>query len=140
MFETRRASGGPATLEILNSGRTIHFIDMKPETLAQTAKVPKALRQYPVIFRKNAFDGLDRDVYGRAGPNCFMADASLPEDIAMEIARVWHEYRAEFGKYADFLNFMPNTPYPVGADEDQVHPGVLRAMEELNLPIPEVAY
>ncbi len=140
MFVTHRVSGGPATLEILNSGRQLHFIGMKPKILAQTKKIPGALRQYPIIFKKNAFEGLDRDLYGRAGPNCFLADASLPEDVAMEIARVWYEYRDEFSKYADFMNFMPNTPYPVGADESQVHPGILKFMQEMDLPIPKTTY
>lgn len=139
MMVTPRASGGPATLEILNSGRTLHYIPMQPEILNQTAKIPGALVQHPIVFKKGAFEGLNQDLHGRAGPNCFMGDAAIPDEIIMEIVRVWHEYRAEFGKYADFLNFMPRTPFPIGADVDDVHPGVLRAMETMGLPIPKLA-
>lgn len=139
MMVTPRASGGPATLEILNSGRKIHYIPMPPQVLNRTADIPGAIVQNPILFKKGSFDGLDHDLEGRAGPNCFMGDASIPEDIIMEIVRVWHEYRAEFGKYADFLNFMPRTPYPIGAPENEVHPGVLRAMEKMDLPIPRLA-
>lgn len=56
----------------------------------------------------------------------------------MEIVRVWHEHRKDFARYSDFLNFMPNPPYPVGAEKDEVHPGVLKAMKKLGLPIPQL--
>ncbi|MCJ8501041.1 TAXI family TRAP transporter solute-binding subunit [Desulfatitalea alkaliphila] len=139
MMTTPRASGGPATLEVLNSGRKVHFIPMPPELLGKIRDIPGALVQHPIVFRKNAFEGLDQDLFGRAGPNCFIGDAAIPDDIVMEIVRVWHEHRAEFGKYADFLNYMPRTPYPIGADPEDVHPGVLRFMEEKGLPVPKVA-
>lgn len=138
MLTTSRCAGGPATMEILNSGRQLHYIPMPPEVLDATRNIPGALTQYPIVFKKGAFEGLDRDLYGRAGPNCFMGDASIPDEIIMEIVRVWHEYRPEFARYADFLHFMPKTPYPVGAERDEVHAGVFKAMEKMALPLPRL--
>ena len=138
VFVTPKCAGGPATMEIINSGRTLHFIPMTEQELAVTKKIPGALVQRPIIFKKGAFEGLDRDIMGRAGPNGFLCDASLPDDVVEEIVRVWHDHRADFATYDAMLGFMPRTPYPVGAEPDQVHPAVLKAMQAMGLPIPKM--
>lgn len=133
---TPKCAGGPPAMEIINCGRDLHFIPMTEKALAATKKIPGAFVQFPIIFKKGAFEGLDRDVMGRAGPNGFLCDASLPDDIVIEIVRVWAQHRSDFGKYDAMLNFMPKTPYPIGATENQVHPGVIKAMHEMGLKIP----
>lgn len=138
VFVTPKCAGGPATMEIINSGRTLHFIPMTEQQLAITRKIPGALVQHPIIFKKGAFEGLDQDMMGRAGPNGFLCDASLPDEIVKEIVRVWKTHRADFAKYDAMLGFMPRTPYPVGAAADKVHPAVVAAMQEMGLPIPKM--
>ncbi len=138
LFVTPKCAGGPATMEIINSGRTLHFIPMTLQQLGVTRKIPGAMIQHPIIFKKGAFEGLDRDIMGRAGPNGFLCDVSLPDDIVREIIRVWHTHRADFAKYDAMLGFMPRTPYPVGAQADEVHPGVVKAMQAMGLSIPKM--
>lgn len=138
VFVTPKCAGGPATMEIINSGRKLHFIPMKEKQLAVTKKIPGALVQHPIIFKKGAFEGLDQDIMGRAGPNGFLCDESLPDDIVKEILRVWNTHREDFAKYDAMLGFMPRTPYPVGAEPEDVHPAVISAMEEMDLPIPKM--
>ena len=138
IFVTPKCAGGPATMEITNSGRKLYYIPMTEGQLAATKKIPGALVQHPIIFKKGAFEGLDQDIMGRAGPNGFLCDEALPDEIVKEIVRVWAEHRADFGKYDAMLNFMPKTPYPVGAAEDEVHPAVIKAMEEMGLKIPKM--
>jgi TRAP-type uncharacterized transport system substrate-binding protein len=111
---------------------------MTEQQLGITQKIPGALIQRPIIFKKGAFEGLDQDIMGRAGPNGFLCDASLPEEIVKEIVRVWNVHRADFAKYDAMLGFMPRTPYPVGAEADEVHPAVVSAMQEMGLPIPKM--
>jgi TRAP-type uncharacterized transport system substrate-binding protein len=133
-----KCAGGPATMEIINSGRELHFIPMTRKQLGVTKKIPGALVQHPIVFKKGAFEGLDHDVMGRAGPNGFLCDASLPDEVAAEIVRVWNAHRNDFAKYDAMLGFMPRTPYPVGAEAEEAHPAVVSAMEEMGLPIPNV--
>lgn len=90
------------------------------------------------VFKKGAFEGLDQDIMGRAGPNGFLCDESLPDDVVKEILRVWNTHRDDFAKYDAMLGFMPRTPYPVGAEPEDVHPAVISAMEEMDLPIPKM--
>jgi hypothetical protein len=111
---------------------------MTEQQLGITQKIPGALIQRPIIFKKGAFEGLDQDIMGRAGPNGFLCDASLPEEIVKEIVRVWNVHRADFAKYDAMLGFMPRTPYPVGTRADEVHPAVVSAMQEMGLPIPKM--
>jgi hypothetical protein len=61
----------------------------------------------------------------------------MPDDVAIEIIRVRHEYRKELGKYHAMLKLLPETPYPIGTPKEYVHPGVIKAMKKLGLPIPE---
>ena len=89
VFVTPKCAGGPATMEIINSGRSLHFIPMTEQQLGITKKIPGALVQRPIIFKKGAFEGLNQDIMGRAGPNGFLCDASLPDAIVKEIVRVW---------------------------------------------------
>lgn len=137
MFVTPKCAGGPATMEIINSGRSLHFIPMTEQQLAITRKIPGALVQHPIIFKKGAFEGLDQDIMGRAGPNGFLCDASLPDEIVMEIVRVWKTHRSDFATYDAMLGFMPRTPYPVGAEADEVHPAVVKTMQEMGWPLPK---
>ena len=139
-FVCPKSAGGPATMEIMNSGRKIYFVPMTPSDLAKANKVPGALTQYPILFKKGAFKGLEQDLPGRAGPGAVLCDASLPDDIAEEIVRVWSKHRKDFAKYHAVLNFMPMTPYPLGASADQVHPGTVKAMKQMGLPIPEFKF
>ena len=138
VFVTPKCAGGPATMEIINSGRSLHFIPMTEQQLGITKKIPGALVQRPIIFKKGAFEGLNQDIMGRAGPNGFLCDASLPDAIVKEIVRVWNAHRADFATYDAMLGFMPRTPYPVGAEPNEVHPAVVEAMQEMGLPIPKM--
>jgi uncharacterized protein len=136
-FVSPRAAGGPSSMEILNSGKKVYFVPMDPTVIHRTQKVPGALVQNHILLKKGAFNGLDQDLNGRAGPGAVLCDDSLPDDIAAEIVRVWVKHRKDFAKYHAVLNFMPMTPYPLGAKADQVHPGTVKAMRRMNIRIPE---
>ncbi len=140
MLVTPKVAAGPATMEILNSGKKLYFIPMTPAELARIKKIPGALAQHPILFLKGAFKGLDHNLWGRTGPGAVLCDSSLPDDVAAEIVRVWTKHRKDFARYHAVLNFLPLTPYPLGARPDQVHPGTLKAMKKMGLPIPQLKF
>jgi len=132
---TKMAPSTP-TLELINSGRNLHFVGFDPETFKNSHDFSKDMIAYPVLVKKGAFDGLDQDVWARLSPGIFMGHESMPDDVVREIIRVRHKYRAEMARYHAALAFFPQTPYPVGTPEKWVHPGVKKAMESLNIPMP----
>ncbi len=140
LLVTPRCAGGPASMEILNSGKKLYFIPYSLQTLQKVNSLPGVVTQYPVLFKKGAFKGLDRDVLGRAGPGAVLCDAGLPDAVAAEITRVWSTHRQDFARYHAVLNFLPRTPYPLGARPQEVHPGTLQAMKRMGLPVPQVKF
>ena len=60
----------------------------------------------------------------------------MPDDVVQEIIRVRYEYAEELGKYHAALKMYPKNPYPIGVPEEWIHPGVKKAMQALNIPMP----
>jgi len=91
---------------------------------------------YPILVKKGAVEGLDREIYFRLSVGTIAGDVSMPDNVLQEIIRVRHEYRKELGKYHATLKLLPDNPYPAGIPDKWVHPGVKKAMRNLNIPIP----
>lgn len=127
----------PPTMEILSSGKKLYPLQIDKEWTLKAYDYKKDLITQPALIKKEALPKLlKEDAWCRVGMMCIQADSSLPDDIVKEIVRVRYEYRKEFAKYHAALALWPETPYPIGSPEKYVHPGVVKAMQELNLPIP----
>ena len=73
-------------------------------------------------------------------PRIISGDSAIPAEIIEEIVRVRYEHVEEFGKHHSMLTFFSDTPYPIGSDKDDVHPGVFSAMEKMGLEVPEIGW
>jgi len=64
--------------------------------------------------------------------NAFMADASMPDDVAYEVIKVQYDHYKEWGNYAAHVKFI--TPDTLGfapvSSEDGFHPGALKFLKE----------
>lgn len=127
----------PPTMELLSSGRKYHFLPIEAEWIKKGFDYSKDQEVLPALVKKGAMKGLDQDIPALVGPGVIQCDSSLPDDVVEEIVRVRHEYRKEFAKYHAQLAFLPTTPYPLGTPKEYVHPGVIKAMKKLGIPIPK---
>ena len=124
------------TLEVLGSGRKHLLIGWNPTVVTKSFDFAKDQRIYPVLIKKGALKGLDRDIWGIAALGVYRAPDFLPQDVIQEIIRVRYEYRDELAKYHAAMQFFPKNPYPLGVPEKWIVPGVKKAMENLNIPLP----
>jgi len=127
----------PATMEILNSGRKLSFLSVDRELIEKSYDFSKDPIVTPILIKKGAFKGLDRDIWGRGSLMGLQCDSGMPDDVVEEIIRVRHKYKDNFAKYHASLAGFPDTPYPLGTPEKYVHKGVVPAMKKLGLPIPK---
>lgn len=134
------AAPDPATMELMSAGRKLHLVPIKKAYILKGYDHSKDMAIVPCLVKKGAIKGLDRDIEALAAIGVITCDAALPVEVAEEIVRVRHEFREEFGKYHAALKFFPTTPYPIGTfRKEWVHPGVLKAMEKMSLPIPKTS-
>ncbi|NNL75245.1 MAG: hypothetical protein HKO68_02780 [Desulfobacterales bacterium] len=133
---TKMAPATP-TMELMNSGRKLHFVGYDPEIIKKSYDFSKDMMVYPVLIKKGAYEGIEQDIWGLIAIGLYRAPSFLPDDVVKEIIRVRHEYRDELAKYHAILKFFPENPYPVGVPEKWVIPSVTKAMKELNLSIPK---
>jgi TRAP-type uncharacterized transport system substrate-binding protein len=134
-FICKRLAPLPPEMEIMNSGRDFHVIPFDRETVKKSYDPKRTMMLYPVLIKKGAIKGVNRDVWGLVA-NSFMRSATpLPKEVIKEIIRVRHQYRRELAKYHAMLSFYPENPYPMGIPNSWINPGVKEAVEELGYHI-----
>jgi TRAP-type uncharacterized transport system substrate-binding protein len=125
------------TMQLMDSGRRLYILDWDPKLIEASYDVDKDMALLPLLIKKGACKGIDRDRWGLFSVGQIVGSISMPDHMVLELIRVRHEYREAFGKYHPMLNLLPTSPYPLGVPKDFVHPGVGKAMKKLGLPIPE---
>jgi TRAP-type uncharacterized transport system substrate-binding protein len=125
------------TLELLNSGRKLVLLSWDPEIIKKSYDINKDMSLFPILIKKGAYKGIDRDIWGIGNIAKVIGSASMPDSMVEEMIRVRHRYREKLGKYHPMLELLPESPYPIGTAREYVHPGVEKAMKKLGLPIPQ---
>ena len=125
----------PTTLELLNSGRKLYLLGWDPEIIKNSYDFNKDMALLPILIKKGACKGIDRDMWGRFSLGIVSGFTSIPDKMIQEMIRIRYEYRKELGKYHPMLQLLPESPYPLGVQKEDVHPGVEKAMKKLGLPI-----
>jgi TRAP-type uncharacterized transport system substrate-binding protein len=133
---TKLVPEGP-TLELLDSGRKLYMLGWDPEIIKKSYDFDKDMALHPILIRKDACKGIDRDIWGIGNVAKVIGSVSMPDDMVGEMIGVRHGYRKELAKYHPMLDLLPESPYPLGTPKGYVHPGVEKAMKNLGLPIPE---
>jgi TRAP-type uncharacterized transport system substrate-binding protein len=128
----------PAGMELIGSGKKLNFLPIERKWTEEGFDYSKHVYALPCLIKKGSFKTVEKDFWAQVSPLTVTTIAELPDDIVEEIIRVTHQHHAEFGKIHAMLGFMPENPYPVGAPQHLVHPGVAKAMKNLNLPIPKL--
>ena len=126
---------GP-TLELLDSGRKLYVLGWEPDLIRKSYDFSKDMALLPILIKKGACKGIDRDMWGIGNVAKVIGSVSMPDHMVQEIIRVRHECRKELGKVHPMLELLPESPYPIGTPKAYVHPGVEKAMKNLGLPVP----
>jgi len=128
----------PAAMELIGSGKKLHFLPIEREWTTGGFDYSRDVYVLPCMIKKGSFKTVEKEFWAQVSPLTITSVAELPDDIVAEIIRVVHQHHAEFGKIHAMLGFMPDNPYPVGAPQHLVHPGVVKAMKKLNLSVPKL--
>jgi TRAP-type uncharacterized transport system substrate-binding protein len=131
-------SPSPAAMELIGSGKKLHFLPIERKWTEEGFDYSKDAYLLPCLIKKGSFKTVEKDFWAQVSPLTITALAEMPDDIVEEIIRVAHQHHAEFGKIHAMLGYMPENPYPVGAPQHLVHPGVVKAMKKLNIPVPKL--
>ena len=128
----------PAGMELIGSGKKLNFLPIERQWTQEGFDYSKDVYALPCLIKKGSFKTVEHDFWAQVSPMTITSISALPDDIVEEIIRVAHQHHKEFGKIHAMLGFMPENPYPVGAPQHLVHPGVVKAMKKLNLPVPKL--
>jgi TRAP-type uncharacterized transport system substrate-binding protein len=132
----RKVAPATATMELLNSGKKLHYIDTDPEIIKQSYDFDIDMRVYPVLIKKGAHESIDRDIWARAVMGIYVVHESMPDEVVKEIIRVRYQHHSELAKFHAALGLWPENPFPIGVPDKWLHPGVKKAMQEFNIPMP----
>jgi TRAP-type uncharacterized transport system substrate-binding protein len=135
-YYTDALAPGPAIMQLMNSGRKLHFISWDPVVFRKSYDFSKDMIAHPILVKKGTIAGVDTDIWGRLTTGVVQSLESVPDDVVQEMIRVRHEYRKELGKYHSTLKMLPENPYPIGTPDKWIHPGVKKAMKNLGIPLP----
>lgn len=124
------------TLELLNSGRKVHYIPYDAKVIKKSYDPVKDMLLFPILIKKGADVSIKKDIMGIVAIGAVTAMKSMSNDVVEEIIRIRHKYRKDFANYHAVLKYMPENPYPLGTPKKWVHTGVKKAMKKLRIPLP----
>jgi len=127
----------PATMELLNAGRKLHFVPFTAEDAKRASEVVGYTIPFEEIKAKDLAEIQDVPVSSVLHPLVLSVDASMDEDVVYEIIRVIYENAEKFGEYdatgkSITVEGLPKVP---GAVKEDFHPGVLKFFEEKGITI-----
>ncbi|HEU5067795.1 MAG TPA: TAXI family TRAP transporter solute-binding subunit [Sphingomicrobium sp.] len=121
----------PQTLELLSSGRSIHFIPWGKEFVEKTAKHGVAIRPY--TLPAGSVEGLKQPLEIFADNTAWMVAADFPEKNAYELTKLIIANSSKFGKFTALGKLLTKELLTSGWKTTDIAPGALRAYKEAGL-------
>jgi TRAP-type uncharacterized transport system substrate-binding protein len=130
------ANPSPPLLELMNAGRPLYFVKEDPAIIKSSYEAKTDLVMMPVLVKKGAFKGIEEDYWTRGMQGIVAADASMPDEVAVDlITTVFKNYK-RLSEYQGIYNFFPDNPYPINVPKENIHPGMFKALKVLGLEVP----
>ena len=136
-FMITKASPDSATMELLASGRKLHFIPFDPKVLMSTYQGDKMMTFRPAVIKPGAADGVSEEINGLCEFLYLSCDEKMPDDIVIELMRVRYENASKFGDYHAMFKMQPKNPFPAGAPKKLIHPAAYKAAKVLGFKVIE---
>ncbi|MEZ5842672.1 MAG: TAXI family TRAP transporter solute-binding subunit [Hyphomicrobiaceae bacterium] len=121
----------PPTLELVATGRKLNHLSFGTEAVKKT--VPKGYRITPYTVKAGSVQGLGRSLETFIDTSSWTVDASFPEDIAYELAKLIIKNIGKFGEYHAMGKLMSAQGLVYGWDVADIHPGALKAYKEAGI-------
>jgi TRAP-type uncharacterized transport system substrate-binding protein len=134
-FDITKATPDAPTLELLSSGRKLHFISFDPKLLMSTYQGEGMMTFRPAVIKAGAVEGIDKAFTGMSEFLYLSCDKDMPEDILTELLRVRYEQAEKFGDYNAMFKIQPKNPFPAGAPNDLIDSGVYKAAKVIGFKV-----
>jgi len=82
------------TLELMDAGRTLHYIGWDPDMIKKSYDPSKNMNLKPILIKKGALKGLNRDIWGKFSAGQAQTLAEMPDEMVEELIRVRHLKRS----------------------------------------------
>lgn len=121
----------PATQEFLASGRDIHFIGWGHEAVEKVDSSGTPL--ITMMVPPGDLPGQDEPLEAYADTVSWMAHADFPEEAAYELTKLIIENVDSFADAHSLGKLMSPESLAFGWDQNEIHPGALRAYQEAGI-------
>lgn len=121
----------PQTLELISSGRKLHFIPWGKAAVEKAAKHGVAIRPY--TLPAGSIQGLEKPLEIFADNTAWMVSADFPDEKAYQLAKLIIENVSQFGKYSALGKLITKDLLVSGWDKSDIAPGALKAYQEAGL-------
>ncbi len=121
----------PPTLELVATGRKLNHLSFGKAAVEKT--VPKGYRIAPYTVDPAGVDGLDKPLETFIDTSSWTVDASFPDELAYELAKLLIANVSKFGEYHAVGKLMSTKGLVYGWDAADIHPGALKAYKEAGI-------
>lgn len=128
---THKVVLSPQTLDLMSSGRKIHFIPWSKKAIVKTAKHGLAIAPYTIAA--GSFQGLKHPLQIFSDHTAWMVSPNFPKKSAYLLAKLLISHVKEFGNANALGKLMSPELLVSGWPKSQIAPGALKAYKEAGL-------
>ncbi len=128
---TGKVVASPQTLELMSSGRKVHFIPWGKAAVEKTAQHGLAIRPYELPA--GSMDGVDKPLEIFADNTAWMVSANFPANAAYALSKMIINNVTRFGSFNATGKLMTKQMLTAGWKDSEIASGALKAYREAGL-------
>lgn len=128
----------PPLLELMSAGKQLYFLPENAETIKKSYDPKTDLVMQPVLIKKGAIKGVEKDFTARGMATAMVCWNHLSEDVVADMVATVYTNLDRLASYNKSFSLYSENPYPVGMDSELAHPGLFKALERLGMEKPKV--
>jgi uncharacterized protein len=121
----------PQTMEFISSGRRIRHLGWDHEAVKKTAA--QGFPIVPFTIPANSFEGQSEPLPVFVDNVAWVVSENFPDQLAYEVTKLIIDNVEAFAEYTAIGKLMTRTALPFGWDQNDIHPGALRAYKEAGI-------
>jgi hypothetical protein len=128
---TNKLELSPQTVEFLASGRNVTHLSWGIEPVKKT--IAQGMKVVPITVPANTIEGVSEPLEILADSTVWMVADEFPEELAYETTKLIIQHIKTFSDYHALGKLMSTAALSYGWDQEEFHPGALRAYKEAGL-------